>query len=69
MSMPATLTRRGRTPSEFLPDTGCAYSPTCAGCPWRACYWTMPPDERRIFRLAFRTLQTFKAAPDRALVD
>jgi hypothetical protein len=52
-----------------LPDRGCEYAPTCAGCPWRACYWTMPPSERRIFRLAFRTLQTFRAAPDRALVD
>ena len=50
-----------------LPDRGCEFAPTCAGCPWRACYWTLPAEEKRIFRLAFRTLATFRAAPDGTL--
>ena len=67
MSRPSTPTTKGRRPETFLPDTGCAWAPTCAGCPWRECYYRLPDSERRIFRLAFKTLETFRAAPDRAL--
>ena len=67
MSMPSTLITRGRRPDSFLPDTGCWAAPTCAGCPWRECVMLLPPPERRIFRLAYKTLESFRAPPDRAL--
>ena len=67
MSMPSTLITRGRRPDSFLPDTGCTYADRCQSCPWRECYYRLPPSERRIFRLAFKTLETFKAPPDRAI--
>ena len=67
MSMPATLNRPGRKPSDIIEDRGCWAAPTCAGCPWRECVMLMAPSERRIFRLAFRTLESFRAPPDRAI--
>jgi hypothetical protein len=63
--LPKTLTKAGRKPNdEPLPDQGCEYAPSCASCPWRECYYLLPPTERRVFKLAWRTLETFKAAPD-----
>ena len=50
-----------------LLDTGCEFSATCAGCPWRECYHLMSPADRRVFRLAYRVLESFKAPPDRTL--
>ena len=51
----------------MLEDTGCTYAPRCLACPWRACILHLPADERRIFSLAWRTLEAFKAPPDLAI--
>jgi hypothetical protein len=67
MSMAKTLNRPGRKPGDMIDDRGCRYAPTCAGCPWRECVWTLPPAERKIFSLAYRTLATFKAPPDEGI--
>jgi hypothetical protein len=64
MRMAKTLNRPGRTPGDAIEDRGCRYTPTCAGCPWRECVWTLPADERKIFTLAYKTLATFKAPLD-----
>jgi hypothetical protein len=65
MAMARTLTKAGRKPNEEpLPDQGCEYASQCAGCPWRECVWLLSKDERHVFKLAFRTLATFQAAPD-----
>jgi hypothetical protein len=69
MSMPATLTTRGRTPSEFLPDTGCAWSRTCRDCWLAECWYVMAPEERQQLRDALHMIRPFVRAPDRALVD
>lgn len=67
MAMAKTLNRPGRRPGDMIEDRGCHYAPTCAACPWRECYYSLPPPERRIFKLAFKTLETFKAVPDREI--
>jgi hypothetical protein len=63
---PADRRKTGGAPMMLLPDTGCWAAPACLGCPWRECVLLMSEEERRIFRLAFRTLERFRAAPDRA---
>ena len=68
MAMARTLTKAGRKPNdEPLPDQGCQFAPNCATCPGRECVWTLPPDERKIFTLAYRTLATFKSPPDEGI--
>ena len=52
---------------DISPDRGCRYAPKCVTCPWARCVLALPADERRLFRLAYRTLETFRAPPDRAL--
>ena len=66
--MARTLTSAGRKPyDDPLPDQGCEDTPACPACPWRACYFTLPAPERKIFSLAFRTLETFKVPPDEVI--
>ena len=59
----------GRNREGVYPDVGCWAAASCLGCPWARCVMLMPPAERRIFTLAWRTLETFRAPPDRALAD
>ena len=47
-----------------LPDNGCQYADRCLTCPWRSCILQLPADERRVFRLAWRVIASFKAPPD-----
>jgi hypothetical protein len=67
MAMAKTLSRAGRKPGDEIEDRGCRYAPTCATCPWRECVWVMPPGDRRVFVLAYKTLDMFKAKPDAAI--
>jgi hypothetical protein len=68
MPMPKTLRRPGRKRGDDVaPDDGCQFAPACQTCPWRACDFTLPAPERRIFALAHKTLQTFRAAPERTI--
>lgn len=64
MPMPKGLSKAGRAPGDVLADDGCQYGTTCTACPWRECIWLLSKDDRHIFHLAYRTLATFKAAPD-----
>jgi hypothetical protein len=65
MAMAKTLSKAGRKPNdEPLPDPGWEYAPACQACPWRECVYMMPPADRYVFKLAYKTLETFKAAPD-----
>ena len=64
---PKPVSRVGAAGMPELPDTGCAYAPKYLACPWRACILQLPADERRIFSLAWRTLEAFKAPPDLAI--
>ena len=50
-----------------LPDVGCEFSARCTACPWRTCIHELPAADRRLFGLAWRTLQTFRAALDGAI--
>lgn len=69
MTLPRTYNRQGRKPGDApLADTGCAYAPACIGCEWRRCVWELSKDERHIFSLAYRTLETFRAPPDEVTV-
>jgi hypothetical protein len=63
MAMAKTLTKAGRKPGDEIEDRGCRYAPTCASCWLRECVDVMPPTDRNILALAWRTLQTFQAAP------
>ena len=47
-----------------LEDTGCEFSACCTACIWRTCVHELPAADRRIFSLAWRALQAFKATPD-----
>ena len=64
---PKPVSRVGAAGMPELADTGCAYAPACLTCPWRACVLQLPTDERRIFSLAWRVIEAFKAPPDRAI--
>ena len=50
-----------------LPDNGCQYADRCLACPWRSCILQLPLNERRVFGLAWRVIEAFKAAPDGAI--
>ncbi len=68
MSMPSTLTRRGRLPGEDAPpDRGCFVSPRCVDCPLRVCVKEMRHAERGEFTAAWRTIARYMAPPDRTL--
>jgi hypothetical protein len=69
MAMARTLTKAGRKPGDDLEDHGCRYAPTCAGCWLRECVYVMPPTERKVLALAWRTLEAFKAAPDTVISE
>ena len=60
---PKPVSRVGAAGMPELPDTGCDYAPKCLTCPWRACVLQLPADERRIFGLAWRVIESFKAPP------
>ncbi len=69
MSIPSTLSRRGRRANteEPPPDGGCQYAPRCTACPWATCIKELPTRERNEFLAALRLVQSYLAAPDRAL--
>ena len=64
---PKPVSRVSAAGMPELPDTGCAYAPKCLTCPWRSCILHLPADERRIFGLAWRVIEAFKASPDRTI--
>ena len=52
MAMSKALNRPGRKPGDEIEDRGCRYAPTCAGCPWRECYYALAPADKKAFILA-----------------
>ena len=48
----------------IMEDNGCEYAPKCLTCPWRSCILQLPLNERRVFGLAWRVIESFKAPPD-----
>ena len=61
---PKPVSRVSAAGMPELPDTGCEYAPKCLTCPWRVCILQLPADERRVFGLAWRVIESFKAAAD-----
>jgi hypothetical protein len=69
MSMPATLTSKGRRPETVLPDTGCRLAPRCRDCWLAECWYVMAHDQRQQLKDALAAIRPFVRAPDRALTD
>ncbi len=68
MSMPSTLTRRGRLPGEEAPpDRGCSVWPSCITYPWRVCIAELPARELMQFRHALKLVRGYLAEPDSAI--
>jgi hypothetical protein len=67
VAMARILSKAGRKPGDEIEDRGCRYAPTCAGCPWRECYYVLGPADKKAFKLAWRVLESFRAAPERTI--
>ena len=64
---PKPVSRVDGAGMPIMEDNGCAYAPKCLACPWRSCILQLPLNERRVFGLAWRVIEAFKAAPDGAI--
>ena len=57
----------GRNADGVIPDRGCAFSPRCADCWLRECYFALPVVERQELRETLKALQRFQRQADRTL--